>query len=278
LFLFLDHESFFRLSYPFVARYQLLLEPNCTGGARGGQKTFAHKISLLLRAVGVESFSVKSYKGDTEMKTCFATLIFVMIATSGDVRAYPEPAVVQGAGGWTLGVVFNQPQQISVKCPGESSPKRYWYIVLTLTNRTGSDVPFYPACHLMTDTFQIVPAGKGVRQPVFDQIKFKHQGRYPFLENIDLADNNILEGVDNAKDIVVIWPDFDPKAKTITIFISGLSNETVAIDHPTAKDEAGSPVKVYLQKTLALEYAVGADQELRALATLSYKGKRWVMR
>jgi len=211
------------------------------------------------------------------MKICFVSLILFTLAISGDVRAYPEPAVVQRPGDWTLDVVFSRLQQISAKRPDESTPGRYWYIILTLTNRTGSDVPFYPACDLMTDTFRIMPAGKGVRNPVFEQIKLKHQGRYPFLENIDTAGNKVLEGVDNTKDIVIIWPDFDDKAKNITLFIAGLSNETVAIEHPTETDDAGNPVKVYLRKTLALDYAVGSDEKLRALAKLSYKGKRWVM-
>jgi hypothetical protein len=212
------------------------------------------------------------------MRIFFATLVFLTIAISGDVRAYPEPSVVQRAGDWTLNVEFSRLQQIIVKCPGEPTTGRYWYIILTLTNRTGSDVPFYPECDLMTDTFRIVPAGKGIRQHVFEKIKQRHQGRYPFLENIDLAGNKVLEGVDNTKDIVIIWPDFDAKAKNIALFIAGLSNETVAIDHPTKTDEAGNPVKVYLQKTLALEYAVGSDEKLRALTNLAYKGKRWVMR
>jgi hypothetical protein len=212
------------------------------------------------------------------MRICFASLIFFTIAISGDVRAYPDPAVVQRAGDWTLEVVFSRLQQISVQCPGEGEPSRYWYIILTLTNRTGSDVPFYPACDLMTDTFRILPAGKGVRGAVFERIKLKHQGRYPFLENIDIAGNKVLEGVDNTKDIVIIWPDFDAKAKNITLFIAGLSNETVAINHPTETDESGVPAKVYLQKTLALDYAVGADEQLRALAKPTYKDKRWVMR
>lgn len=212
------------------------------------------------------------------MKICFVSLTFVTIVFAGGLWAYTEPAVMQRPGDWTLEVVFSRLQQIGVKCPGEPTPSRYWYIILTLTNRTGSDVPFYPACDLMTDTFRIVPAGKGVRGPVFEQIKLRHQGRYPFVENIDFAGNRILEGVDNTKDIVIIWPDFDPKAKNITLFIAGLSNETVGIDHPTATDDEGNPVKVYLRKTLALDYAVGSGAKLRALAKLAYKGKRWVMR
>ena len=214
------------------------------------------------------------------MRICFAILIFVFvtIAVSGDVRAYPEPAIVQRPGEWTLDVVFSRLEQISVKCPGEQAPSRYWYIILTLTNKTGSDVPFYPACDLVTDTFRIVTAGKGVRRHVFEQIKLKHQGRYPFLENIDQAGNKVLEGVDNTKDIVIIWPDFDPNARNIHLFISGLSNETAIVEHPVVKDDRGRAVKVFLRKTLQLTYLVPGDAAFRSGARLSFAGKGWIMR
>jgi hypothetical protein len=212
------------------------------------------------------------------MKTCFASVIFSVIVVGAALWAYPTPAVVQGPGDWTLDVAFDQPRQISVKCPGEQTEKRYWYIVLTLTNKSNVDVPFYPSCDLMTDTFQIVPAGKNVRQAVFEKIKLLHQGKYPFLEYLELAGNKVLQCTDNTKDVAVIWSDFDPKAKNITLFIAGLSNETVAIDHPVVTDEQGNSVKVYLRKTLALTYSIGTDEKLRADANLAYKGKRWVMR
>jgi len=47
-----------------------------------------------------------------------------------------------------------------------------------------------------------------------------------------------------------------PRYKSL---IAGLSNETVVIDHPTAKDETGKPAKVYLRKTLELSYKLGGD-------------------
>jgi len=39
--------------------------------------------------------------------------------------------------------------------------------------------------------------------------------------------------------MVVIFPDFDPNARGISLFLAGLSNETIAIDHPTKNDENG---------------------------------------
>jgi hypothetical protein len=76
----------------------------------------------------------------------------------------------------------------------------------------------------------------------------------------------------------VIWPDFDPQAKNLQLFITGLSNETVAVDHPVLKDQMGEPVKVFLRKTLELSYSLKGDQILRTNGSFTYQGKRWVMR
>ena len=91
------------------------------------------------------------------------------------------------------------------------------------------------------------------------------------------AGNKILQGQDNTVDIVICWPDFDPNAKTADIFITGLSNETVAVDHPSEKDKDGNPVKVYLRKTLELNYSIAGDPKFRPDQKLKLENKTWVM-
>lgn len=192
--------------------------------------------------------------------------------------AAPEPAIVPAPGQWTMDMEFTHPQPIVPPQGSDKQPRRFWYTIITLTNNTGNDVGFYPKCDLMTDTFKITPAGKAVTPAVFERIKKRHKSRYPFLEILTKAGNRILQGEDNTKDIAVIWPDFDAQAKNIKVFIAGLSNETVAINHPVEKDETGLPKKVYLRKTLELSYAFKGDPALRADARLDYTGKRWIMR
>jgi len=193
--------------------------------------------------------------------------------------AAPEPAIVPGPDIWMLNTAFTHPQQIVLQSGAGGKPIRFWYIILTLTNKTGSDVDFYPTCDLMTDTFRITPAGKGVPTVVFAQIKKRHQNQYPFLEPLEKTSNKVLQGEDNTKDIAVIWQDFDAKARSIKIFISGLSNETAVINHPVEKDkETGEPIKVYLRKTLELNYALKSDAAMRSDAGIDYKDKRWIMR
>ena len=179
---------------------------------------------------------------------------------------------------WTLDLTFEQPQQICVQPPGESQPSRFWYIILTLTNKTGHDVSFYPDIWLVTDTFQTVQASRNAREKVFDKIFAIWKGSYPFLEPFEFVSKKILQGADNAKDLAVIFPDFDPQAKHISIFVGGLSNETAVIDSPTEKDPNGNPVKVVLHKMLELQYEIVGDPSLRNSQMLNFTGKRWVMR
>ncbi|MFA5252026.1 MAG: hypothetical protein WC454_05530 [Phycisphaerae bacterium] len=204
--------------------------------------------------------------------------ILAVLAVTACASPAPEPAIVQGPDDWTIDVTFGHPQQIALRLDGEKETKRYWYTIITLTNNTSHDVDFYPKCELMTDTLEITPAGKGTPAAVFEQIKKRHQKKFPFLESLESTGSKILQGEDNTKDVAVIWPDFDAKAREIKIFIAGLSNETVAVDHPTAKDETGKPAKIYLRKTLELSYKIGGDAAFRSKAKPVYQGKSWVMR
>ena len=192
--------------------------------------------------------------------------------------AAPQPAIVQHTGQWTLEVRYEHPQQIVMPW-GPGGATRFWYMIVAVTNRTGQDADFFPKCDLMTDTFQIVPAGRGVTPAVFEAIKQRHQSRYPLLEPLRGVANRILEGEDNAKDIAIIWQDFDPHALGFKVYLTGLSNETAVVPHPVAVDKAtGKPVPVYLRKTLELTYALRGDPALRSSVDVVYKGQGWVMR
>ncbi|MDD5457924.1 MAG: hypothetical protein PHF37_00810 [Phycisphaerae bacterium] len=204
-------------------------------------------------------------------------MVVAILLTSAAVFAAPQPAIVQGDRLWTLDVGYTHPQQIVLHSK-KSAPQIYWYIIATVTNNTGQDVPFYSNCELMTDTFQIISAGTNVPTRAFGMIKKRHQSQYPFLEPIEKCDTRILQGQDNAKDIAIIWPDFDPQAKDFKLFIEGLSNETAVIEHPDKVNENGEPLKVFLRKTLELNYSVKGDSSLRSGVRLDFENQQWIMR
>ncbi len=206
----------------------------------------------------------------------YGTILVAVVATF--CVAAPQPAIVQRPGQWTLEVRYEHPQQLVMPW-GPTGETRFWYMIVSVTNRTGQDVDFYPKCDLLTDTFRVVPAGQSVTPAVFAAIKQRHQAQYPFLESVQAVGNRVLQGEDNAKDIAIIWSDFDTRALGFKVFMTGLSNETAVVPHPVALDAAsGRPVPVYLRKTLELTYAFRGDPAVRSSVEVLYKGQAWVMR
>ncbi len=213
------------------------------------------------------------------MKTGILSSVLLVLVSLSAIAAHPAPATVQPVDQWTLKVTYTQPQQIMLQMDKKENPRRFWYTILTVKNgSTFEEVSFYPFCELVTDTFQIIPADKTVQKSVFEVIKLKHQGSFPFLESLDFADRRIFQGQDNTRDFAIIWPDFDPKAKEISLFIAGLSNETAVIEHPELKDDSGNPKKIFLRKSLQLRFLVAGDEAFRANAVMKEFERNWVMR
>lgn len=212
------------------------------------------------------------------MKSLFSIALFGCLFAVSLCLAAPKARLAPGPEIWTLDLKYEHPQQILVKFKGENRARRFWYIILTLTNNTGEDVEFYPKCDLLTDTFKIVPASCPVSDIVFNAVKRRHGRKYPFLESLEQTGNRILQGEDNAKDLVIIWPEFDPTAKKVAFFIAGLSNETVVVEHPTEKGEDGKPLNIFLRKTLELDYAFAGDPTIRNKAKLMFQEQSWVLR
>jgi len=209
------------------------------------------------------------------MKSMLKTAWAVVLLSAGLSHAAPRPAIVQGPLLWTAEATFEHLQQIVYQPTEKSKPRRFWYLILTVNNNTGRDVAFYPQCDLMTDSFEILPAGKRVPQEVFEIVATLYRDKYPFLESLSTTDNRILQGEDNARDIALIWSDFDSAAKNIKLFITGLSNETAVVNAPGA---GGTSQKVYLRKTLELSYHLKGDAAWRSNSDIAYQGHQWVMR
>jgi len=136
-----------------------------------------------------------------------SVLVLAMVSVC---LAAPEPPLVQKPGDWTLDTRYENPVQITLE---GAAPQRYWYIILTMTNKSGKDVDFYPSADLVTDTLEVIPAIKGTSAVLFEKIKNRHQGKIPVLQLLENADNKMLQGQDNTLDVVIFWPDFDPNAK-----------------------------------------------------------------
>ncbi len=212
------------------------------------------------------------------MTRLFGVIAVLLVFSTLSAASAPEPAAVERPGEWTLRTQFEHLQPIIMPTEQGQDAQRFWYLIMTVTNKTDRDVDFDTSCILMTDNFQLIPSGKDVPPAVYERLKKRYERRYPLLQTMSEAGRRILQGEDNAKDIVVVWPDFDKKAKGLNVFIKGLSSETAVVEHPTEKDDDGEPVKMYLRKTLKLDYDIIGDPAVSPRVKLDYEGQNWVMR
>ncbi len=203
----------------------------------------------------------------------FLTMVYVAYAA-------PRPAFLPRKGVWQLHIEFHGvPRQIEITYPGEEEPRRFWYLLYTVTNNTGQEIKFYPQFELMTDNFKITPAGRHVRRPVFYAIRNLYENTIPLLEQESQVTGPILLGIDNARDSVAIFEEFDPNALSAKIFISGLSNETVKVDLPAPIKKDDKIIKdVLLRKTLMLEYRIPGDIYSPEKRVMLYRDRKWIMR
>lgn len=206
------------------------------------------------------------------------------LATSDARTEIPQPSPIPTA--WELEFEHQAPKAIQVTLPGEKTPKTFWYLVYTVNNQTDSDQLFVPDIVLFTETGQTLRAGYGVPAQVFTEIK-KVQND-PLLRDVGSIAGRLLQGEDNAKRGVAIWPDYDAAAGAFDIFISGLSGETEEIQLPSpvevmeidaaGQKKAVEKTKMILNKTLHLNYQVTGEAASRPTAKPVLKVKEWVMR
>lgn len=202
---------------------------------------------------------------------------FLVAALAALVSAAPLPAVIPGPGIWQLDLeLHGNPMPVEVTLPGDEKPTRFWYLLYTVTNNTGKDLTFYPQFDLLSNNLKLMSGNRGILKPIFEAVRNLYASTIPLLEPYSMVAGKLLQGQDNARDSLAIFPEFDPNATTVKIFFTGLSNEIVAINHPVDIDKTtNQPKKILLRKTLVLEYQVSGTPGQRAML---YRNRYWVMR
>ena len=214
---------------------------------------------------------------------CLFAVAAPSIARAGD---YPEPSPYPIA--WELKFDHSKPKRIVVQIPGQG-PRAFWYVTYTVTNETTEDQTFLPVFEMLTRDGKIIRSDKGVTIQVFDAIKRKEANRF-LLPSAKIG-GVLRVGEDQARDGVAIWPEPMAEMGTFSIFVSGLSGETV-----TLKMVDGKPVKVkpentstelkgvkpedvvILRKTLQLNHVIYGDERFPGLDEVNVKPELWVMR
>ncbi len=220
-----------------------------------------------------------------------------LIATLG-ASAPTANRSVPAADAWQLDFEFAPPQRLEITLPGHSQPRRYWYMLYKVINNSGRDRLFLPAFELVyqrSDGMGRIQADMGINPAVFAAIKKQHQRAYRFLKEPVLAMGRLLQGRDNAKTTVAIWPAFDEQADRFSIYVAGLSGQTRLVANPnynrsqpelqeqalpdgTKISMTVNPRFFTLRKVLKIDYELPGDPVSRRSIRPVEAKRTWVMR
>ena len=215
---------------------------------------------------------------------CIAVAVGVSIAADEDVRSerLSSTPVTWQLDFQPLGVI----RPITVTLPGEDTPRTFWYLRYRVTNETGQDRQFIPSFDLCTNTGQLFTDRTAVPKAVYDTIKELHN--QPLMESLTEVTGQLLEGEDNAKDGVAIWPDIDPAAGRLEVYIGGLSGDHIRLKLPMAvtmtrrlPDGESVTIKtdeVVLHRTMLLVFDLPGEASARKTTPAVLLKKRWMMR
>lgn len=183
------------------------------------------------------------------------------------LHAAPEPSIVPRA--WEFDFTFQAPRPIAIR-DIDGQYHWFWYMTYKVVNNSGTEQMFIPEFTIATDTGKIIAAGSKLPSSLFPAIKAKLQNPL-LLSPVDVV-GRLLQGEDNARESVAVWPAFEDDVDAISVFVGGLSGETIALPHPLTGDP------VLLRKTMKVDYAMPGSSGTPQVQPMLMRSSEWVMR
>ena len=184
----------------------------------------------------------------------------------------PEPSAV--AKRWQLQVEFGALRVYSTTVDG--SPRTFFYQTYKAVNRSGQDVVFAPSFDLVDGNGTLTRSGRSVPDSVTKAL-IERLGN-PLMQDQIAIMGNILQGEENAKEGVIVWPCENYRPGELNVYAAGFSGETALVKAPGLKDEKGKDVFVTLRKTRQLTFASPGDLVNRGDNPIEQSSAKWIMR
>jgi hypothetical protein len=143
-----------------------------------------------------------------------------------------------------------------------------------VSNSTGQDLLLAPAFDLATEAGEMLRSGRDVPADVTRQIL--EQLNNPYLQDQISILGMLLQGEENARDGLVIWPADNLQPGELIVFATGFSGETKTVDVKDAK--SGEMTKATLRKTMMLRYQVPGELRQVGSTPFPVAEQRWIMR
>jgi len=174
----------------------------------------------------------------------------------------PEPDPVPER--WQLDLEVGQLRVTTV--PTREGPRPFFYLTYQVTNNSGEDLLFAPMWELATDDGEMRRSGLGVPRDVTRHLLARFDN--PLLNDQLSMLGRLLQGRENAKQGLVIWPAEDLDVDTVQVFAAGFSGEFRSYMVPDPQNP-GEMTRFVLRKTRSLTYCTPGElrplhnQELR---------------
>jgi hypothetical protein len=203
------------------------------------------------------------------------------------VLKYPEPSPFPIS--WELKFKHTAPKRIVVQLANQKYATAYWYITYTAINRGDKEAPFEPEFDLLAENGKTYRGNLAIPDVVFQEIR-KREGNN-LLELPRKVIGTINPGEDQAKDSIAVWQEPARKMGTFSIFVAGLSGESltmkkvadqyVPVDPKLAADQlkgVKEEDRLLLRKQLQLTYEVIGDEGNVGKDPIFKRNEIWVMR
>lgn len=202
----------------------------------------------------------------TQSGKIFAVVTSILTLALGLLAPEPSPVPKR----WQLDFEPGDLRVITVDIP-ELGPRSYFYMDFKVTNRSGEDLIFAPIFELSLADGDPIRSGRNVQRLATAEIKAQLQDPL-ILEQIDFAGKQILQGEEHHIRGVVVWPAEDLTPNDLSIYVSGLSGETVTIPVPDSEET------VTLRKTRHMTYQLPGDLTGQSTDPIPQQNARWIMR
>lgn len=191
------------------------------------------------------------------------------VATLSGLAPEPDPVPRR----WQLAIEPG-PLRVTSIDTGTTGPKSYYFFTYKVTNGSDGDLLFAPSFDLGTESGEVRRSGRDVPSEVTRRIVAD-------LEDKEIQDQigivgMLLQGEENAKEGVVVWPANGMHISEVTIYAAGFSGETRKIEVKDPK--SGAPTPVMLRKTLMLRYQPPGELRDMSGKPIELVEQRWIMR
>ncbi len=218
--------------------------------------------------------SLKIFKARSGVISACAAMVVAGGIISGSVSnnafAAPEPSPVATQWEFTF---EDGPLRLAWVEDASGATKPYFYLTYRVTNHWGGVKLFAPDVQLTIDNANVRSSGRDVPSEVTEEIMARLEN--PLLESPTAIVSNVLQGVEHARDGIVIWPAEDLETDQVSVFFAGLSGESET--YIVGRDSL-DPRRYNLRKTLMLRYSTPGEIGQQGDTPFDLAEKRWIMR